>query len=202
MRRRLTRFRRRPKRRFIWIGGLVGDAFNSTNEMLIPDLNSAPPNPTWTSIILLNNAELSTATDLLLHRVLFGFTVHNTTILPVLLEMQLEVVQTELDGLTPMATAPDLSDPDAQNKRLPMWSAAWAVGDDGIVGMSQGHGDAVHTTLNDGNPYDIRVKRKINGDEALHLKFGSASMTNETGSDNSLAIDYCWWRCLVSGGRR
>lgn len=206
MRRMTKRFRRR-KKRFIWTGVQTGSTDSQTVDLDIPDVTQSTPQGNdvpWMAgpglalaVEIVGPSALSLATDLLLHRVLFGFTVSNPSEFNgVLLQMQLEVVQSTNDEW-PIITPPDFDDLDAWQKRLPMWNGAWYIGPGASIGMGSVGGIC---SLNNGNPYDIGVKRKMRGDEQLVMKFGMRSTVGELLASG--VLNHFWARALVSGGVR
>lgn len=198
--------RRRPRRRFVWTGFQFGDSPSGTNGIVIPDGENAPTNhiviviagPPTAGLI---GEPLNTQGDLLVHRVLFSFTIDNTNIaVDAILNMSLEVVPTDLAEV-PFTFKPDFSDPDALHKRGPMWTGAWYVPVESSVGMSVGVTTVgTQLILNEALPFDVNVKRKLRGDEALVMKLTSLSTVGETPS--SLNIRHWWCRALISAGRR
>lgn len=206
MRRTFRTRRRRTKRHFMWAGTQTGSSPSATQTLDIPPMTGFPSHIV---LVIIGPEQIgmgeSNNYDLLLHRVLFGFTVQNPAGVPGLLNMELEVVDNTLDDI-PLTTPPDFDDQDAFQRKSPMWCGSYFLAEDTSVGTSSAAGfaaassDHAHLGINQGLPIDIRVKRKITADQSLVMKFGSLNAVGELTAD--LEIVHFWARCLVSAGRK
>lgn len=190
--------RRRAKKRFIWTGFQYGD--NSAPIGGIPDVAEDPL--THFTFVIAGPAStqtpLTTATDLIVQRVLLAFAVSNDTLVDSLLNMSIEVAHTDLDEI-PMTTPPNWSDWDALQKREPMWMGSWFVPAGSAVGTGPG-ANAEAFAINNGLPIEIKSKRRLTGDDSLVLKVSGLSAVGEVTS--ALFMKHLWCRALISGGRR
>lgn len=190
--------RRRPKKRFIWLGGMVKSLPLSNGTSIDP--------ATWVSVIsLVDESVLGLGTDLLIHRVIFAFNVTSPFIaVPNTATLWMGVYPTDLSYNPIGVPAGDNQDPDFFVKREPMWMGIYPLPAEGQVGnMPRQYPESSDGTnlilLNNGNPYDIRVKRKINGQKELCFCGSYDPEGSEEPQAPSLDI---WWRVLVSGGLR
>jgi len=196
MRRPIRRMRRKPKKRFIWLGGFLRSVPLSNKENLT----------TGTSVIsLVDESQLGLGTDLLIHRVLFGFNVVSPFVaVPNTAILWLGVYPTDLSYNPIGVPNGDQEDVDFFVKREPMWMSILPIPSEGQVGTmprqypESSDGDN-YIQLNNGNPYDIKVKRKLNGQKELCFCASFDGEGSEEPQPPSLDI---WWRVLVSGGVR
>lgn len=196
--RRRSPMRRRRRRRYIWLGAQF-----HVPVLAIPSV-AAGEGGDHLTIPLVDNTDLGLGVDLLLHRVLFGFSIVSTSsLLDCIIQMQLGVVQTD-NSLSPVTQPPDYDDVDVWVKRIPMWTGSFflrrSAGIGNCGGSSAGTTNATNGLLNNGNPYDIRVKRKINGDQNLVMTFAQVDALAHDDIVPPSSIDLFWFRALVSGG--
>lgn len=197
-----SRTRRRAKRRYIWTGLQFGSS-STISGVPIPDAY-ADTGPQYVALIIAGpqgETPLTTATDLLVQRVLMGFVVNNNSLLDSIVNCSVEVAHTNLDE-DPLTTPPNFDDGDALQKREPMWMGAWFVPAGSTIGTAfgpqglQGNGALV----NNGLPLEIKSKRKLTGDDSLIVKWTGQSTVGEVESE--LVLSWLWTRALISGGRR
>jgi len=185
---RMRRFRRKPKRRYAWTGVLYED--QTVTETGVAFELFGP-----------TAGEISVNTDLLLHRVILGWSTLNGTVLDATrVSVYLAVLDTS-NTLLPFPYTADPDDVDYYQKRDTMYM------DVGYLEGTGTDGDAIGTFdppfghcvnyKNNGMPLDITVKRKIRGDQGLYFVVGVDGVGEGT-FESQFTV---WARALVSGGR-
>lgn len=201
--------RRRPRKRFLWSGiQATGDISGGV---------------AYTVVQILGPSQVSTVADMLVERVVFDLQLRYNTDQAVVAEdigAYVTVCPTGTDEVPTGLWQPRDTDIDATQKR-PMWWRRFLIPPRGGIsssssnyfesGMGTGSpaytgfpGDAgtgvdhraVGGFLNGGQPFDINVKRKLAGDQALVLVLQGTSAASPLPYFNVLA------RALVSVGRK
>jgi len=171
-------FRRKPKKRYTWTGlQVLGQALPVSPGTLILSLVGGAG----------GGADIFRGSDLLVERTIFDINWDNTDEGQVLLGAYLATFPVEIAAQVPQGTwSPLTTDPDAFEKRV-MWYRQFFL-DPGEGGTGQS------IALRD--PFDIPVKRKLRGDEALVLVLEQSNTVIAPVNVTVLA------RVLLSLGRR
>jgi len=198
MRRRRS-FRR--KKRYQWLGSMPAFDFTMENSNTTAFEIAGP---VAVGGLIGNNV------DCVLERVILGWNLQSTdNTNPGRLDMYLAVLETS-NAFQALAYIPDISDVDFFEKRDTMFWYSTLVGTLSVitgatqasaVGTSMSNaGSEGGVIINNGLPHDIKVKRRVRGQEALYLVARFAPHPESEGSPTG--IFNAWGRCLFSFGRK